>query len=148
MAKPGHVATAIWLGCFLDGIPESLVIGAGMMADHLSLALIGGVFISNFPEALSSSVSMHRHGMSWLKVLSLWSSITLTTGIGVVVGTVFSVEAPPWLIPVIQGVAAGSMLTVIAETMLPEAYTKGGTITGLSTLLGFLTTIGFSHLAG
>lgn len=142
----GHVAMAIWLGILLDGIPESLVIGANILHGKVSLALVAGVFISNFPEALSSSVGMRRQGMRWSRVFWMWTSITVLTGVGAALGAVAFRGAPPMLLSAIEGVAAGSMLTMIAETMLPEAYAKGGSITGLSTLLGFLTAIAFSQV--
>jgi CRP-like cAMP-binding protein len=133
---------AIWLGIFLDGIPESLVIGANMIhTSHISLSLVAGLFLSNYPEALSSSVGMRQQGLSFNRVLIMWTSLMVFTGIGAALGDMFFVEAPEMLFSLIEGIAAGSMLTMIAETMLPEAYFKGGSIVGISTLLGFLAPI-------
>jgi CRP-like cAMP-binding protein len=133
---------AIWLGIFLDGIPESLVIGAYMIhTTHISLSLLAGLFLSNYPEALSSSVGMRQQGISFKRVLIMWSSLMIFTGIGAALGNLFFVNAPDMLFSFIEGIAAGAMLTMIAETMLPEAYFKGGSIVGISTLLGFLTPI-------
>ena len=132
---------AIWLGILLDGIPESLVIGASFVHSHISFSLIGGLFLSNFPEALSSSVSMRQQGFRFRRILWMWTSLMLFTGIGAVLGNFYFTEAEPSLFALVQGVAAGAMLTMIAQTMLPEAYFKGGSIIGFSTLLGFLTAI-------
>ncbi len=133
---------AIWLGIFLDGIPESLVIGAYMIhTTHISLSLLAGLFLSNYPEALSSSVGMRQQGISFNRVLIMWLSLMIFTGIGAALGNLFFVNAPDMLFSFIEGIAAGAMLTMIAETMLPEAYFKGGSIVGVSTLLGFLTPI-------
>jgi CRP-like cAMP-binding protein len=134
---------AIWLGILLDGIPESLVIGSSMLHAHVSLSLIAGLFLSNYPEALSSSVGMRQQGMSFARILLMWSSLMAITGVGAAVGSIFFVGAPPVIFSVVEGVAAGAMLTMIAETMLPEAYFKGGSIVGFSTLLGFLAAILF-----
>ena len=71
----------------------------------------------------------------------MWTSLMIFTGIGALLGNIFFTGAPHALFALTQGIAAGAMLTMIAETMLPEAYYKGGTITGLSTLLGFLAAI-------
>jgi len=68
------------------------------------------------------------------------------TGIGAFFGSIFFVGAPHYLVAFVEGVAAGAMLTMIAETMLPEAYHKGGAITGFATLLGFLAAIFFKTL--
>jgi len=134
---------AIWLGIMLDGIPESLVIGASMIHHSISYSLIAGLFLSNYPEALSSSVGMQEQGYSFRKVFSMWASLMIITGIGAYLGNIFFIGAPQFLFVIIQGVAAGAMLTMIAETMLPEAFHKGGAITGFSTLLGFLAALFF-----
>ncbi len=137
---------AIWLGILLDGIPESLVIGASLLHSHISLSLIAGLFLSNYPEALSSSVGMREQGMRFSRVLWMWTSLMLITGIGAALGSLFFIGVDPWLFALVQGVAAGAMLTMIAETMLPEAYLKGGSVVGLSTLFGFLAAIFFKTL--
>jgi len=137
---------AIWLGILLDGIPESLVIGSSLLHASISFSLLAGLFLANFPEALSSSVGMRHQKYSYAKIFWMWSSLMIITGIGAYFGNIFFVEAPHFLFALIEGVAAGAMLTMIAETMLPEAYHKGGAITGLSTLMGFLAAIFFKTL--
>ncbi len=137
---------AIWMGILLDGIPESLVIGASMLHNHVSISLIAGLFLSNFPEALSSSIGMQDQNYSRKKIFLMWTSLMLFTGIGAFFGNIFFVGAPPFLFAVVNGIAAGAMLTMIAETMLPEAFYKGGSITGFSTLMGFLAAIFFKTL--
>ncbi|MGD2053643.1 MAG: cyclic nucleotide-binding domain-containing protein [Gammaproteobacteria bacterium] len=132
---------AIWLGILLDGIPESLVIGASLVQAQISYSLIGGLFLSNYPEALSSSVGMRQHGYPFRKILLMWTSLMVVTGFGAAIGNVFFTGAPPFLFALVEGIAAGAMLTMIAQTMLPEAYFKGGSIIGFSTLLGFLAAI-------
>ncbi len=142
----GEAGTAIWLGILLDGIPESLVIGMLLVSPSgMSLALIAGVFIANFPEAMSSAVSMKSQGMKLVKIYTMWGSIVLLTGIGAFIGaTMFPAEPTGSLVffvIAIEGLAAGAMLTMIAETMLPEAFEQGGSVIGLSTLAGFLSAL-------
>jgi zinc transporter ZupT len=132
---------AIWLGITLDGVPESLVIGASLSQSHVSISLIVGLFLSNYPEALSSSVGMRRQGMSFARVMVMWTSLMLITGIGAALGSQFFMGAGPTAFALVEGLAAGAMLTMIAETMLPEAYIKGGSVVGMSTLMGFLVAI-------
>lgn len=145
-SEHGGAPLAIWLGIMLDGIPESLVIGSSLIHHSVSFSLIAGLFLSNYPEALSSSVGMRDQGYSFSKIFSMWASLMIITGIGAFLGNIFFVDAPQFLFAIIQGVAAGAMLTMIAETMLPEAYHKGGAITGFSTLLGFLAALFFKTL--
>jgi zinc transporter ZupT len=84
---------------------------------------------------------MRKQGFSVGKILGMWFSITLITGLLAALGSVVFAEAPDNLISLLESMAAGAMLTVIAETMLPEAYIKGGSIVGISTLLGFLVIV-------
>ncbi|MBI2217056.1 MAG: cyclic nucleotide-binding domain-containing protein [Candidatus Rokubacteria bacterium] len=142
----GGAPLAIWLGILLDGIPESLVIGSSLLHATISISLIAGLFLSNFPEALSSSVGMREQRYSAGRILLMWTSLMIFTGIGAYVGNLFFVGVPQAVFALVEGVAAGAMLTMIAETMLPEAYHRGGAITGASTLLGFLAAIFFKTL--
>jgi zinc transporter ZupT len=137
---------AIWLGILLDGVPESLVIGAGLVHPDISLALVAGVFLSNYPEALFSSLGMRRQGMSQLRVVLMWSSIMISTALGAALGSLVLVDAGGLTFAFVEGLAAGAMLTMIAQTMLPEAYIKGGSIIGITTLLGFLAALFFKSL--
>ena len=110
-----------------------------MIHASVSVSLIVGLFLSNFPEALSSSVGMRQNGMPFGRIMAMWIALTLITGIGA--GAIFFENAEPHLFALIEGLAAGAMLTMIAETMLPEAYFKGGSVVGMSTLMGFLVAI-------
>lgn len=137
---------AIWLGILLDGIPESLVIGSSLLHANISASLIAGLFLSNFPEALSSSVGMREQRYPVARILLMWTSLMVFTGIGAWLGNVLFVGMPHGILAFVEGLAAGAMLTMIAETMLPEAYHRGGAVTGVSTLLGFLAAIFFKTL--
>jgi CRP-like cAMP-binding protein len=147
----GSAALAIWLGIALDGIPESLVIGmlvvsAAAAGTSLSLAFIVGVFLANLPEAMSSAVVMRRGGMKLPRILLMWGSLCVLTGIGAFLGALLlppaATASPSYAIYAMEGLAGGAMLTMIAETMLPEAFEQGGgPVVGLSTLLGFLTAL-------
>jgi zinc transporter ZupT len=131
-------AFAIFLGAVLDGIPESVVVGASLTQMHVSWTLILGLIVANFPEAMSSAVGMRQQRSSGLKIISLWVGLTLVTGIGSALGYVFLTGASPIAFALCDGVAAGAIMVMVAETMLPEAYEQGGTVVGLSTLAGFL----------
>jgi len=136
-----NVALAIWLGIALDGIPESLVIGGSMEGASISLALIGGLFLANFPESMSSASVMKKQGSSAFNILSMWVSLMVMTAVGAALGHLFIADAPHHLRAVLEGMAAGAMLAMIAQTMLPEAFEHGGWLTGLMTVVGFLAAI-------
>ena len=139
-------ALAIWLGILLDGIPESLVLGTIQAKSSISLSLVAGLFIANFPEAMSSAIGMRHQGLQPGRILLMWSSLVLITGIGAALGALFFGNASASNFSIIEGIAAGAMLTMIAQTMLPEAYIKGGSVVGLATLMGFLTALYFKAL--
>lgn len=134
---------AIWLGILIDTFPESLVIGMlAVSPDGISYAFIVGVFLANFPEAMSSSSVLKRAGFRRSVVLAMWLFVCIITGIGAYIGATLFPAHPTGhtliLIAAIEGLAAGAMLTAIAETMLPEAFEHGGAITGFSCLCGYL----------
>ena len=139
--EPAGASLAIWLGILLDGIPESLVIGASVSAAGISPSLVVGLFLANYPEALSSSQGMLEEKFSRRRILLMWTSIMLLTGVGAAIGKLVMDVANPLVFALLEGLAAGAMLTMIAQTMLPEANIKGGSIIGLWTLLGFLCAI-------
>jgi zinc transporter ZupT len=152
---------AVWLGILLDGIPESIVIGAGlfvMLAAHpdpeslrffhvIPYTLVAGLFLSNFPEALSSSANMQAQGWTRRRVFLMWLALMITTAVGSGLGFgLASVISETWLV-FAEGVAAGAMLTMIAAAMIPEAAAHGKpSIVGLSTLAGFLAAVMFKLL--
>ncbi|ERN42828.1 cyclic nucleotide-binding domain protein [Rubidibacter lacunae KORDI 51-2] len=138
---------AIWLGLLIDAIPEALTIGAHLVTSPLSSSLLAGLFIANYPEAFSSSRGMRQQGFSLFRIFLMWSSIMLITGILAAVGAVVFTDVPDALVSLLGSIAAGAMLTVISETMLPEAYAMGGSVVGLSTVMGFLIVISIVHLA-
>jgi CRP-like cAMP-binding protein len=141
-AAAEHAAPmAIWLGLMLDGIPESFVIGAEASGSIGGASLIAGLFLSNYPEALSSSVGMSAQGWAWRRILLLWTSLLVAAAIGAGVGAVVFEGASPAMSAGIRGVTAGAMITVIAETMLPEAFARSGSASGLAALAGFLVTV-------
>ncbi len=145
----GHrsAAVAMFLGMTLDGIPESFVIGANVvMTGGISLSLLGGLVLANLPEALSSAAGMKEQGLKTPRILAMWTTLMLMTGVGSALGAVLLAEASAELFALIEGLAAGAMLTMVAETMLPEAFHKGGGVVGLSTLAGFLLAIYFNTL--
>lgn len=150
-AKKQHssVFFAIWLGMLLDGVPESLVIGASLIhSSSVSITLIAGVFLSNLPEALSSAVGMRRAGESVSKIIWMWVSLMLITGIGAFTGNIIFRSLPDAVFVGVEGIAAGAMLAMIAETMLPEATEQGGAAVGFMTVLGFLAAIFVNSLSG
>jgi zinc transporter ZupT len=164
MAKEEHKGAplAIWLGILLDGIPESFVIGAGLLlllqsraplagpcrfGDVIPYTLIAGLFLSNFPEAFASSANMRLLGWSQKRVFLLWFSLMVITALGAGGGFLLANSISSEWLHFAEGLAAGAMLTMIAAAMIPEAVHMGkGNTVGLGTLAGFLAAISFKLL--
>ena len=109
VSKHGNPSMAIWLGMMLDGIPESIVVGSSLLLHPtMSLSLLAGLAISNFPEALSSSVGMRktRNDKSY-KVLMMWTSIMVVSGFGALFGNIVFENVSPVVFALVDGMAAG-----------------------------------------
>nr|WP_239522479.1 ZIP family zinc transporter [Geodermatophilus sabuli] len=130
---------AIAIGALLDGIPESVVLGLGLLGGGgVSASVLAAVFISNVPEGLSSAAGMKAGGRSARYVFGVWGGIAVASGLAALVGYATLGGAPPEAIAVITAVAAGAILTMVADTMIPEAFEQTRTWTGVITTLGFL----------
>ncbi|HEY9888779.1 MAG TPA: hypothetical protein V6D02_10285, partial [Candidatus Obscuribacterales bacterium] len=132
---------AILVGTLMDNIPEALVIGFNVGSGHLSGSFFMAVFISNIPEALSSSVGMQQAGTPAKRILTLWAGAVLLSGLTALLGSFLSTFANDWVLGTAQALAGGAILAMLSSTMMPEAYELGGGTVTYSTIAGFL--VGF-----
>jgi ZIP family zinc transporter len=140
---------AITIGALLDGIPESIAIGVSLLAGGgVGWVMVAAVFLSNLPESLSAASGMRKAGHGARQILLLWSAVVLVSALAAMGGYVFLAGASPSLIAGIQAFAAGAILTMLASTMMPEAFEEGGAVVGLVTTLGFLAAFVLSKLEG
>jgi ZIP family zinc transporter len=146
--EQGGSATAIAIGALLDGIPESAAIGISLIeGGGVGIALVAAVFLSNVPEGLSSAAGMRRAGRSPAYVLGLWGAVTLASTLAALLGYLFLDGASGNVVAGIQSFAAGAILTMLASTMMPEAYEEGGPVVGVVTTVGFLLAFVLSRVA-
>jgi zinc transporter, ZIP family len=137
---------AILLGIILDGIPESIVLGLTVLQGGVSVAMLAAVFISNLPEALSSTTGLSASGWSRSRILGLWALVTIVSALSALAGYALFDEASSGTIAFVQTFAGGALLTMLADTMMPEAFKYGGKQVGLWTTLGFALAFGISAL--
>jgi len=129
---------AIVLGALLDGIPESVVLGTTLLAaTGLSVSFFAAVVISNVPESLSAAADLRREGHEPRWIIGLWLLVALASGAAAGLGYGLLGAMGTGSIPLIQAFAAGAILTMLVDTMIPEAFADGGDLTGLATVLGF-----------
>lgn len=146
--RQGGSAAAIAIGALLDGIPESAAIGISLIeGGGVGVALVAAVFLSNVPEGLSSAAGMKRAGRSPAYVLGLWGAVTLASTLAALLGYLFLAGASGNVVAGIQSFAAGAILTMLASTMMPEAYEDGGPVVGVVTTVGFLLAFVLSRVA-
>lgn len=141
--------TAIAVGALLDGIPESIVIGLSMLQGGVvSVVAVVAIFLSNLPEGLSSSAGMKRAGRSARYIFGVWGGIALASGLAAVLGYSAFREFSPGVIAATTAVAAGAILAMLADTMIPEAFEEAHDMAGLITVAGFLSAFALSKLGG
>jgi zinc transporter, ZIP family len=140
---------AIALGALLDGIPESIVIGVSLLEGAgVSLVTVAAVFLSNLPEGLSSAAGMRRAGRSNAYIFGIWGGIALASGVAALIGYLAFAEAGPATIAFVTAVAAGAILAMLADTMVPEAFETAHEYAGLITVAGFLAAFTLSRVVG
>jgi zinc transporter, ZIP family len=140
---------AIALGALLDGIPESVVIGVSLLAGSVvSMTAVVAIFLSNIPEGLSSASGMKKAGRSAMYIFGLWSGIAVISGIAALLGYVIVGDLGNEVVAAVNAVAAGAILAMIADTMIPEAFEANHNYAGLVTVIGFLIAFALSHLGG
>lgn len=132
--------TAIFMGTLLDGIPESLILGIGLATGGaISVAFLMAVFVSNVPEGIAGTKSLLNVGHSKRKVLSMWAWLVIASALASGLGFALVKSFPAVDGHYAQAFAAGAVLTMLADVMMPEAFEHGGKWVGLLATLGFLT---------
>jgi zinc transporter, ZIP family len=145
--QPGGSGAAIFIGTLLDNVPESIILGMGLATGGaINIAFLSAVFVSNLPEGVAGSVNLETAGYSRPKIFWMWVVLVLVSaacaGLGYAIIRFF---------PAAQGIyaqafAAGAMLTMLADAMMPEAFEHGGILVGLFTVLGFILSATLSVL--
>jgi ZIP family zinc transporter len=135
------------LGIVLDGVPESIVLGLTLLAgEGVSVALIAAVFLSNVPEAMAATKGLVASGIQNRRVMILWALIAALSGAAALAGYALLGGASPPVIAFILAFAAGAVVTMLADTMVPEAFEHGGQVAGLATTFGFVVAFTLAYL--
>jgi ZIP family zinc transporter len=140
---------ALLVGSVMDNIPENMALGISLVTGGaVNVVLIAAIFISNFPEGLASTEGMKSNGRSKKYVLMLWSIAVIIGTISTAIGFAVLSKASPFVISVAISFAAGAILVMLAESMIPEAFEEGGSKIGLAAMAGFTVAFILGRLGG
>ena len=136
---------ALALGAFLDGIPEQMVLGIGLAAgDEVSIGLLAAIYVSNLPEGIGGATELKAAGRSRKQVLRLWLAVALACALATPLGYALIDITSDEVQGGINGFAAGALLVMLVDSMIPDATEQAGRTTGLVTALGFAVGAGLS----
>jgi ZIP family zinc transporter len=135
---------AIVLGSVLDGIPESFVLGLTVLQGGVSVSLLAGVVLSNLPEGMSSSSGLKAAGWPQGRVVLMWSAVVLVSALAAAAGYALLDPASGRTGALVQAFAAGALLAMLADTLLPQAYAVEGVLTGPLVVAGFAVSLALS----
>jgi len=140
---------ALLVGSVMDNIPENMALGISLVTGGtVNIVLIAAIFISNFPEGLASTVGMKTNGKSSKQIIVLWSIAVFISTISAVIGFKILSNTTPFIISIAISFAAGAILVMLAESMIPEAYEEGGIKIGIATMMGFVIAFVLGKLEG
>jgi ZIP family zinc transporter len=138
----GHSGLAIFIGTIIDAIPESVIIGVSLLEHHtVSWLIVIAIFVSNFPEGLSSTIGMKKDGYSTGRILFLWLVVMALSSLSALLGYVLIDASSAWLITSIGAFAAGGIFAMVSSTMMPEAFEEGGPLVGFISAVGLLSSL-------
>jgi zinc transporter, ZIP family len=139
---------ALALGAFLDGIPEQTVLGIGIAGgEGVGVGLLVAIFVSNLPEAIGSSTAMRSAGTRPSAIRRLWLLVAVICTAATVVGYAIADNVSGNVNGAVDGFAAGALLVMLVDSMIPEAVRKGGDVSGLATVLGFALAAALSSVS-
>jgi ZIP family zinc transporter len=143
---------SLLIGSIMDNIPENMALGISLVTGGggaVNIVLMAAIFISNFPEGLASTEGMKSHGRGRKYILALWSIAVVIGTISTAIGFAVLSKTSPAIISVAMSFAAGAILVMLAESMIPEAFEEGGSSRiGLAAMAGFATAFILGRIGG
>src|SRR6478672_4884769 len=133
---------SLFIGSIMDNIPENAALGITLAAGGaINIAFLVAIFVSNLPEGLASTSDMRSTGLSRNYILKLWSVAIVIGTIATAIGYAILSNTSPTIISISIAFAAGAILVMLGESMIPEAFKKEGFEKGIALLAGFLVAV-------
>jgi ZIP family zinc transporter len=140
---------SLLVGSVMDNIPENMALGISLVTGGtVNVVLIAAIFISNFPEGLASTEGMKSNGRNKKYIIGLWSIAVIIGTISTAIGFAVLSKASPFVISIAISFAAGAILVMLAESMIPEAFEEGGSKIGLAAMAGFAVAFILGRIGG
>jgi ZIP family zinc transporter len=143
----GGSGTSLALGSFLDGVPEQAVLGIGLVGQPVSVALLVAIFVSNLPEGIGSAIDMQAGGMARKRIIRLFLVVGLVCTLSTVLGYAIADAVSGDFQAGIEGYAAGALLVMLIDSMIPESKEKAGRNAGLVAVVGFAVATALSTVS-
>ena len=145
--KQSAAGMALILGAVLDGIPESIVLGLTLIdGEGIGLTVLIAILLSNLPEGLAGTHDLVESGWTGAHITRIWTIVVVASAIASFAGYAVFGQASPNIIAFVQAFAGGAVIAMLTDSMIPEAYEKGGNLVGLVTALGFAMAFGLTLL--
>lgn len=145
--QSSNAGTSLALGAFLDGVPEQLVLGIGLAGgEAVDVALLAAIFVSNLPEGIGSAIDMRAAGSSDRQIMRLFGGVAAVCTLSGVVGYTIADSISGDTQAAVNGFAAGALLVMLIDSMIPEARKSAGRTAGLAAVVGFAVATALSGI--
>ena len=132
----------IVVGSVVDGVPESVIFGIQLGTGFpVSPSFLASVFVSNIPQAIAPSADLAKSGWRPRKLGGLWLGVVFACGLAAALGFLVADAAGAVAGERIAALAAGGILAMLADSLMPFAYERGGALTGAATVVGFCVSL-------
>lgn len=135
-------AMGIVVGSVVDGVPESMILGIQVGAGlTISLGFVAAVFISNIPQAIAPSADLAASGWGPRRLGQLWLFVVLACGVAAALGFLATDVSGAVQGDRAAALAAGGLLAMLTNSLIPFSFERGGALAGAATALGFCLSV-------
>jgi ZIP family zinc transporter len=131
-------AMGIVVGSVVDGVPESIIFGIQLATGlPVSASFLAAVLVSNIPQAIAPSADLAAAGWGPRRLGRLWLLVVLACGVAAALGYLAANASGDVTGARMAAIAAGGLLAMLTNSLMPFAYERGGELAGAATVVGF-----------